>query len=114
MVTVGEASMVETIATETAGGVFVRIELTVINASATARAFPVSDLTLLDAADRSYDVDLGASLLADPTLQGQVPPSLPADGAVVFDVAADAGQRFILQSRADPTFRVSVELAQRG
>jgi len=114
LVTAGEASTATTIAVATAAGQFVRLELTVINESTAARAFPVSELILLDAAGRIYDVDLGASLLADPTLQGQIPPSLPTDGAVVFDVAADAGQRFILQSRADPTFRVTVALAQRG
>ncbi len=114
MVTVGEASTATTIAVQTAVGLFLRIELTVVNGSADARPFPVRDLTLLDESGRSYDVDLGASLLADSTLQAQVPPSLPTDGVVVFDVAEDVGQRFILQSRTDPTFRVSVELAQRG
>jgi hypothetical protein len=32
----------------------------------------------------------------------------------VFDVAADAGDSFILESNADPMFRVAMTVEQRG
>jgi hypothetical protein len=33
---------------------------------------------------------------------------------MVFDVGADAGESFILESDADPTFRVALTVEQRG
>ena len=42
------------------------------------------------------------------------PPSLPTNGFVIFDVATDAVGPFILESTADPAFRVVIEVQLRG
>jgi hypothetical protein len=43
-----------------------------------------------------------------------VPPSTPTDGIVIFDIQVDAHGPFVLESTADPTFRVEVKEEIRG
>jgi hypothetical protein len=97
-------------------GVLVAVSLIVTNDTATGRFFPFEELTLLDSEGRPYVAD-GFFTNAYPNSKGvhhTFNPSLPIDTAVVFDVREDAGDTFILQSTADPSFRVQVDLALRG
>jgi hypothetical protein len=43
-----------------------------------------------------------------------VSPAVAENRDMVFDVAKDAGDSFILESNADPTFRVAMTVEQRG
>jgi hypothetical protein len=69
---------------------------------------------LIDAAGRTYrlTVDTGASF--ETGWFRPIAPSLPTQINVLFAVTPDAGDRFVLESTADPTFRIQLELAARG
>jgi hypothetical protein len=45
---------------------------------------------------------------------GGLPPSIPTDTAIVYDVTTDVSASFILESRKDPTFRVQLQVVLRG
>jgi hypothetical protein len=95
-------------------GPFVQVEVEVINQGSEPRQFPFRDWVLIDAAGRTYRLtaDTGASF--ETGWFRPLTPSLPEQLNVLFAVAADAGDRFILESVADPTFRIQLELAARG
>jgi hypothetical protein len=97
-------------------GVYVLVNLTITNNDPGKRFFPFEDLRLLDDRGREYisDVFVSTRVPIDQPINFQFDPSLPTDTVVVFDVALDAGQSFILESTADPTFREQVSLEMRG
>jgi hypothetical protein len=97
-------------------GVYVFVNLTITNNDATKRFFKYDDLRLLDNQGRVYITELVVSsrVAIDHPINFGFNPSLPTDTVVVFDVATDAGQSFILESTADPTFREQVNLEMRG
>jgi hypothetical protein len=113
-VVVGAATPRPTIETATAKGIFLELALTVTNNSGQARTFPFYDLVLIDAQGRTFVVDPAATTLFDVDWGTPINPSLPSELHLVFDVAADAGERFVLESKSDPTFRVEVALGGRG
>lgn len=99
----------------TPNGKFVQVNVSVINNQGMRRAFPFYDWTLTDAVGRTFEVDWnatgqlhGSSWLLD------IPPSVEATFAIVFDVAVDTGSTFTLESRSDPSFRVSLQLQLLG
>jgi hypothetical protein len=102
------------VGTEAPDGVFVELALTVTNNGDRRRTFMATDLVLVDAQGRTYVVDTAATAELDMAWGVPVPPSEPSERRLVYDVAADAGQTFVVESMIDPTFRVAVTLAQRG
>jgi hypothetical protein len=113
-VVVTNASSRPTVGTETATGFFVQVNVTVTNHAATPRPFPFGELVVDDPQGRVFELATAASSQIALSWYRAVKPSLPTDLAVVFEVTADAGERFVLESTEDPTFRVQLELAQRG
>ena len=103
-----------TIETAQAKGIFIELAMQVTNNGAQARGFPFYDVVLIDAQGRTFVVDPAATTDLDVDWGAAINPSLPTDLRLVFDVAADAGQSFVLESKSDPAFRVQVVLAGRG
>lgn len=98
-----------------ASGKFVQVNVTVTNNASSGRKFPFEDWSLVDAGGRVFKIaDNATSQLYGPNWYLSIDPSLATDFKIVFDVAADAGPAFILQSSADPTFRVAVQLQALG
>jgi hypothetical protein len=96
-------------------GKFVQVNATVTNNAASTRKFPFGDWVLVDAAGRVFKMaDTATTQLYGPSWYLGIDPSLATDFRIVFDVAADAGPAFILESAADPTFRVAVQLQALG
>jgi hypothetical protein len=112
--TVRDATTAEEFGGMQAVGRFVRIDLTIVNGGPEGRRFPFGDLALLAGDGRVFEPSSDATIRAGTSWLMSFPPSLPTEAAVVFDVADDVGESFVLQSRDDPTFRVAVALVQRG
>jgi hypothetical protein len=99
----------------TASGKFLQVSVTVTNHGKRSRPFPFTDWVLVDETGRTFVMDYSATRL----LVGGAPffgldPSLEKHLAVVFDVALDAGPRFVLESATYPAFRVALELQMHG
>jgi hypothetical protein len=101
---------------ETPEGVFIVVTMTITNNEATERLFPFEEFVLVDEQGRPFVIDVRATILHPGGVgtRHRFLPSLPTDTAIVFDVAEDAGTTFILESTADPTFRVQLSLEMRG
>jgi Domain of unknown function (DUF4352) len=97
-------------------GVFMLVNLNITNNDSAKRFFKYSDLRLVDDQGRIFisDTLVSSRMPIDHSISSRFDPSLPTDTVVVFDVATDAGQSFILESTADPTFREQVNLEMRG
>lgn len=95
-------------------GVFVKVSLSITNDQAAPRAFPYDQLVLLDAKGRPFVTPLQVKTSNEAGWYAPFPPSLPTNGFVIFDIAADSAGPFILQSTADPTFRVQIAVQARG
>jgi hypothetical protein len=97
-------------------GIFILVNLTITNNEATGRFFEYEDLRLVDDQGRVFvsDVFVSSRVPIDQRINYEFDPSLPLETVVVFDIATDAGTQFILESTADPTFRVQVSLEMRG
>jgi hypothetical protein len=98
----------------TAKGVYVVVNARIVNNEGENRRFPVRDLVLVDERGRHFEPAIYETIMVTENLSGAFPPSEPIDTTWVFDVDADVGGRFILESRTDPTFRVQLEVALRG
>jgi hypothetical protein len=96
-------------------GAFLRVNLTLTNNSQKPAVMYFANMVLVDTQGRAYPFAENASheILGN-TYQFIIQPSLPVDTPIIFDVASDAGTSFVLQSTTDPTFRVKVEIVQRG
>jgi hypothetical protein len=96
-------------------GAFLQVDLTLTNTGRENEIFPFYELVLVDSQQRSYAISPEASreLIAQ-DWDFFVEPSQPTAKSVIFDVAPDAGTSFVLESTADPAFRVNVAIAQRG
>jgi hypothetical protein len=99
----------------TGSGRYVQVSVTVTNNVADTRTFPFRDLILADASGRIFLLaDDVTTQLYGPSWYLGVPPSLETPFRLVYEVAADAGTAFILESKSDPTFRVAVQLQVLG
>jgi hypothetical protein len=98
---------------KTAQGIYVVVRLKATNNGTERRRFPFQDFILVDDNGRVFDPANFESILVSGNLQS-ISPSIPTDTAVVYDVTTDVGNRFVLESRKDPTFRVQVEIVLRG
>ena len=114
IVTVKDVTLRPTFAKSTAKGVYIQVNITAVNDSATPQRFPYDDLVLRDASDRAFLPAIDVKVQNEGEYYMVYPPSVPTDGFVVFDAPADAKGPFILESTTDPTFRVTVEEAARG
>ena len=96
-------------------GQFIRVNVTIQNLTNDALAPPFTDWMLVTTRGQAYDVDLLASNdIAGVGWGLNVGAGETADRALVFDVPADAGTSFVLESRREPSFRVSVALQSFG
>ncbi len=98
----------------TAKGVYVQVNLLITNNARDRRTFPFGDLILVDTQGRVFEPALMASIIAGGTWSFFFPTSDPTASAVIFDVPADAGDIFVLESRKDPAFRVRLDVQLRG
>ncbi len=97
------------------GTKLVQVHATVTNLGSEPRRFRFDDWRLVDAHGRVFLLSVTAtSDLYGPGFVANLAPSLPQQLTLVFEVAVDAGPGFILESSADPTFRVAVVLQQLG
>lgn len=96
-------------------GQFMQINLAVAHTSSSAEILPYGDFVLSDAAGRFAIVDqsINRALFGNGWLLA-VQPGEREERSLVFDVAADAGTSFVLESQVDPAFRVGMTLEQRG
>lgn len=113
---VTDATKLPAIRDYAAEGVFVAVALRITNDTASGRFFPFDQLILLDEQERPFIVNgfITNQYANSAGIHHTFPPSLPTGTAVVFDVREDVGDSFVLQSTADPTFRVRIDLALRG
>lgn len=95
-------------------GIYARVSLLITNNTGTARSFPYDELVLRDEQGRTFVTPLEIKTRNEAGWFSPFPPFLPTDGFVIFDIATDATGPFILESTADPTFRVQIVLEQRG
>ncbi|HYP60466.1 MAG TPA: hypothetical protein VEQ36_08545 [Thermomicrobiales bacterium] len=96
-------------------GKLMQVNLTASHNNPVPKLPPLTELRLVDSQGRFSvpDIALNQSIFgSDWGLH--VSPGVTANLSVVFDVAADAGDSFILESNADPTFRVAMTVEQRG
>jgi hypothetical protein len=102
-------------ATYTPVGKLLQVSVTVTNNAAEHRALEFRDWSLVDEQGRTFQMSAEAtSQLYGPSWYLGSDPSLPADYVIAFDVAVDAGPAFVLESTADPTFRVAVQVQLLG
>jgi hypothetical protein len=96
-------------------GKFLQVTVTVTNNGSESRTYPFQSWILVDEQGRTFEVAGAATTQVTGTgwYRG-IAPSLPKDFAIVFDVAADAGPVFILESRDDPTLRVALQIQLLG
>jgi len=113
-VTVRDVSLLPTFGNSTAKGIYVQVNITAVNDTATPQRFPYDDLVLRDANGRVFLPAFDVKVQNEGKYFMVYPPSVPTDAFVVFDAPADAKGPFILESTVDPTFRVIVEEAARG
>ena len=108
---IGTSATVETIP---ATGIFAVVTLTVTNEASVALRFPADDFELVDDVGRISAPALTVTAIANRALPEELRPGTPANLVLVFDVAADVGSTFVLQSRTVPTFRVQLGQELRG
>jgi len=92
----------------------VRVDVVVVNALPDARQFPFPDWILIDRDGRRYGFSIVGSSNLGSGWARRVEPTLPVEIAIAFEVLPDTAGPFVIESDAEPTFRVAVELAQRG
>ena len=115
IVTATGIALMPTISTETATGIFAQVNLTITNNASETRRFRLIDLRLVDDRGRVFEaVSVATAIVGGSGGEPRIPPSLPTETAVVFDVTTDVGSSFILESKVDPMFRVQLERAQLG
>lgn len=96
-------------------GKLMQVNLVVSHSESSTQIIPYTDFLLVDSAGRFSVVDQGINraYLGNEWLFG-IPPGVTENRAFIFDVAADAGDSFVLESKADPTFRVAMTVEARG
>jgi hypothetical protein len=110
-ITVTALYLTPTVGSFTAEGIFAVVAMTITNDGLRERNFRFAELRIQDAAGREYRP---ASAYTGTAWTMRFAPGIPADVTIAFDVAADTGEWFIVQSRTDPSFRVRVEQSQLG
>jgi len=96
-------------------GKLMQVNLTASHRAATPKFPALNDFRLVDSTGQFSVPDLTLSQAlygANWGLAVQV--GVTENIAIAFDVAKDAGDNYILESNADPTFRVAMTVEQRG
>lgn len=96
-------------------GQFMQINMTVSHSATTPKSLPITDFLLTDSAGRHSAIAIATnqSILGG-TWALATAPGTTENRSVIFDVAADAGDTFILESPGDPTFRVELKVELLG
>jgi hypothetical protein len=89
--------------------------MTMAHTTDSSQLVPYADFQLEDGAGRLSYVNqtINRTLLGNDWLLG-VPPGTSQDRSLIFDVAVNATEPFLLESKSDPTFRVQMKIEQRG
>jgi hypothetical protein len=98
-----------------ATGKFMQVNLTASHSRPSSESLMLTNFSLRDSAGRYSIPNIGtnqAILGGDWGLS--IAPGVTQNKGIIFDVAKDAGDSFILESNADPTFRVAMTVEQRG
>jgi hypothetical protein len=107
-VTANTVTMRPTFGIFTATGIYAQVSLTITNNTSASRTFPYEELVLRDERDRIFIPSQQVRILNEAGWYSPFPPNLPTGGFIVFDVATDAQGPFVVESTADPTFRIQV------
>jgi hypothetical protein len=96
-------------------GQFMQVTMTMAHTTDSSQLVPYADFQLEDGAGRLSYVNqtINRTLLGNDWLLG-VPPGTSQDRSLIFDVAVNATEPFLLESKSDPTFRVQMKIEQRG
>lgn len=96
-------------------GQFMRVNMTVSHSANTPKLLPITDFVLTDSAGRFSAVAIATNqAILGGTWALATAPGVVENRSVIFDVAADAGDTFILESPGDPTFRVGIKVELLG
>jgi hypothetical protein len=96
-------------------GKYMQVNLSSSHSLSSAKLLLLPDFILLDSqgrfavADEGINTDVFGGLWLP-----RVEPGKTVDAAIIYDVPADAGDDFVLESQTDPGFRVAVTVEQRG
>jgi hypothetical protein len=107
-VTANTVTMRPTFGIFTATGVYAQVSLTITNDTSASRSFPYEELVLRDEQGRIFIPAQNVRTLNEAGWYSPFPPNLPTGGFIIFDVATDAQGPFVLESTADPAFRIQV------
>lgn len=119
----GEALAVTATSIESAGGTndmtpsgkYVRVNVDIRNLAASGQVPPYNEWRLVDTAGNRYGVDFTASaLMVGPQWGSVIAANATESRGVIFDVAADAGETFVLESETQPGFRIELTIVVRG
>ncbi len=96
-------------------GQFMQVNLTLKHNEGSSQPSPLPDFQLIDAQGRrsGYDLSVNQDLLG---AANGLPIAVGAEEsrAIIFDVAADAGTDFVLESSKDPLFRIALAVQVNG
>jgi hypothetical protein len=96
-------------------GKFMQLNLTAAHSASTPQLLALTKFVLMDSGGAFAVPEISVNQKFFGTGWGlHIQPGVTENLSVVFDVAADAGDSFILESNADPTFRVGMTIEQRG
>ena len=96
-------------------GKFMQLNLTAAHSASTPQLLTLTDFVLTDSGGAFSVPDIAINQKFFGTGWGlHIQPGVTENLSIIFDVAADAGDTFILESNADPTFRVGMTVEQRG
>jgi hypothetical protein len=113
-VAVDDVSLMSNFSDLTPQGIYAKVNLTITNNTGVQRRFPYEELVLRDGQGRVFVPDARVKSLNEAGWFTPFVPFLPSEGFVIFDIATDTAGPFILESTVDPTFRVLIELENRG
>ena len=113
-VTVVDISLMPTFGKTTAKGIYAKVSIIAVNGTSSPQRFPYDNLVLKDALGRAFLPAFEVKIQNESNYFAWYPPSVPTDGFVMFDTPADATGPFVLESTTDPTFRVLIDVEERG
>ena len=92
-----------------------QVNLTVSHSSRKPETLLLPRFVLADGSGRFSSIDIAVNQkIFGPFWGLSLESGVTENRSMIFDVAADAGSSFILESNADPTFRVALTVEQRG
>jgi len=96
-------------------GQFMRINFEVSHSTRSSKVLLFNDFVLVDGQGRFSRVDRETNrVFLGNSWEYGTEPGVTEPRAMIFDVAADAGDLFVLESDNDPTFRVALRIEERG